>query len=131
MSKSPGPLTRKVGLTDRSLLALKPAPVGKRVTVWDAQLPGMAVRVTDKGKRTFYAVRRRAGETSPTWALLGAYPVMKLGEAREAARAALGALVEGKDPTRSPRPGVAPRRIASGSVGVTWSARKPRRSPPR
>jgi integrase len=99
MARSPGPLTRKVGLTDRSLLALKPAPVGKRVTVWDALMPGLAVRVTDKGKRSFYAVRRRAGETSPTWALLGAYPVMKLGEAREAARAALGALVEGKDPT--------------------------------
>jgi integrase len=87
---------RKIALTDRSLQALKPA--GKRSIVWDALLPGHAVRISGKGKRSFYAVKRRAGETQPTWVLLGVYPTMTLAVAREAARDALGALMEGHDP---------------------------------
>jgi integrase len=91
---------RKVALKDSSLKALKPAPAGKRTTVWDALMPNLAVRVTDKGKRSFYVVKRRAGDSSPTWNLLGAYPVMTLAEARTAAREALNALIEGKHPKR-------------------------------
>jgi integrase len=89
---------RKIALTDRSLQSIRPAPQGTRATVWDAIMPGLAVRVTDKGKRSFYVVKRRAGQPQPTWALLGAYPVMKLAEARAAAREALAALAEGDDP---------------------------------
>src|SRR4051812_2348857 len=89
---------RKVNLTDRSLQALKPAPQGQRAIVWDALMPGMAVRVTAKGRRVFYAVRRRAGAVQPTWVSLGAYPAVTLAEARAKARDALSALVEGQDP---------------------------------
>jgi len=53
---------RKIALTDRSLQALRPALDGRTV-VWDALLPGLAVRVGRKGKRAFYAVKRRAGQT--------------------------------------------------------------------
>src|SRR3979490_52214 len=88
---------RKEALPDRSLKALKPSPAG-RYTVWDALMPGMAVRVSAKGKRSFYAVKRRTGAPPPTWALLGVYPVMTLAEAREAARHVLGALIAGQDP---------------------------------
>jgi integrase len=91
-------LARKVALTDRSLHALKPAPAGRRDTIWDALMPGLAVRVTDKGKRSFYVVKRRAGQRSPSWVLLGAYPVVTLAEARAKAREALGALMAGDDP---------------------------------
>jgi integrase len=90
--------TRKTALTDRSLKALRPAPDGARVVVWDALMPSMAVRVSSKGKRSFYAVKRRVGETHPTWVLLGAYPIMTLAEARAKAREALGALMDGQDP---------------------------------
>ena len=89
---------RKIALTDRSLQALKPAPDGARQTVWDAMMPGLAVRVSGLGKRSFYAVKRRAGDVQPTWALLGVYPIMTLGEAREAARQALTALMAGQHP---------------------------------
>jgi integrase len=89
---------RKVSLTDRSLRALRPAPDGRRVAVWDALMPGMAVLVSGKGKRSFYAVKRRAGAASPTWVLLGAYPVVSLAEARGKAREALAALAEGQNP---------------------------------
>jgi integrase len=89
---------RKIVLTDRSLLALKPVPAGKRVTIWDAIQPGLAVRVGARGRPTFFAVRRRAGDPQPTWVLLGTYPTVSLADAREAARSALTALIDGKDP---------------------------------
>jgi len=63
-------------------------------------MPGHAVRVSVLGKRSFYAVKRRAGDVQPTWHLLGAYPVMSLGEARSAAREALSALMAGEHPKR-------------------------------
>jgi integrase len=93
----PGPKT-KVALTDRSLKALKPAPAGGRLTVWDAIQPNLAVRVTDKGRRSFVVVRRRAGETSPRWVTLGEFPTLGLADARRAARETLSALVAGDDP---------------------------------
>jgi integrase len=91
---------RKIILKDSSIKALKPAPSGRRDTVWDALMPNLAVRITDKGKRSFYVVKRRAGDVSPTWHLLGAYPVMGLGQAREAAREVLTALMAGQHPKR-------------------------------
>src|SRR5271167_4924995 len=91
---------RKVNLTDRSLQAMKPAPDGARATVWDALMPGLAVRVSGKGKRSFYVVKRKAGETQPTWTMIGTYPVMTLAGARAAAREALTALAEGEAPAR-------------------------------
>jgi integrase len=93
----PGPKT-KIALTDRSLKALKPAPAGRRLTVWDGIQPNLAVRVTEKGRRTFVLVRRRAGETTPTWVSLGTFPQLPLAEARRLAREALLSLAEGKDP---------------------------------
>jgi integrase len=88
---------RKIALTDRSLQALRPALDGRTV-VWDALLPGLAVRVGRKGKRAFYAVKRRAGQAQVSWVMLGHYPVMTLAEAREKAREALAALIDGEDP---------------------------------
>jgi integrase len=88
----------KIAFTDRSLQALKPLTGGKRRTVWDAMLPGLAVRVSSCGKRSFYAVKRRAGAQQPTWILLGVYPITSLKEAREEGRKALGALMAGESP---------------------------------
>jgi hypothetical protein len=78
---------QKKALKDSSLKALKPAKPGTRENVWDSLMPNLVVRITDKGRRTFYAVRRRfPTDRNPTWARLGIYPQMSLGEAREAAR---------------------------------------------
>src|SRR5271167_127032 len=93
----------KKALTDRSLKALKPAVDGARQVVWDSLMPGMAVRVSAKGKRSFYAVKRLPGAAQPTWHLLGAYPNMTLAEekrraseaaARAAAANTFGAVAE-------------------------------------
>lgn len=104
MKSTTAALTRRVALTDRSLQGLRAAPKGKRVVLWDAILPGLAVRATDSGARSFFAVRRRAGKSTPSWIRLGSYPEtladgLTLAAAREKARGVLGALIEGRDPT--------------------------------
>jgi hypothetical protein len=45
-------------LTDRTIQSLKPARVGARYDVMDADVPGLGVRVTDKGQRTFILIAR-------------------------------------------------------------------------
>ncbi len=90
---------RKIALTDRALKALKPAPKGKRIVVWDAMMPNLAIRFGTKRRPAFYLVRRRAGEAQPTWLKLGDYPIISLKDARRAAAEALDALMTGKDPT--------------------------------
>src|SRR6516162_5429997 len=83
---------RKIALTDRSLQSLK--PTGERSVIWDALLPGHAVRLSARGKRSFYAVKRRLGQPQPTWVLLGAYPELSLADSRAKAREMLGAVAE-------------------------------------
>jgi hypothetical protein len=63
----------KKALTDRAIRALKPAPAGKRLIVWDAQIPGLGVRVTDTGAKSFVLVVRYPGSSSPSPRALGAY----------------------------------------------------------
>ena len=83
-------------LTDRTLKALKPAPAGARYTVWDSALPNFGVRVSAGGKKTFIVMRRLNGRLLRR--TVGQYPLSPLAEAREAARAALRDIADGKDP---------------------------------
>lgn len=91
-------LATKYNLTDRFLKSLKPAEPGKRPVYWDSQVPCFGVRLTDRGKKSFVVGKRPAGAKQLVWTLLGAYPVMSLKDARQAARAALITLSEGKSP---------------------------------
>jgi hypothetical protein len=43
----------KKTLTDRLLKSLKPARAGKRPIIWDAVVPGVGIRNTDRGHLTF------------------------------------------------------------------------------
>jgi integrase len=88
----------KRNLTDQSLKKLKPAAPGKRYLVWDTHRANLAVRVTDKGTRTFMVIRRPRGERRLVNHVLGTYPTMSLAEARETAAAALDLLKEGQRP---------------------------------
>jgi hypothetical protein len=86
----------KKTLTDRTLKALKPAPAGKRYTLWDAALPSFGVRVTDKGKLSFVIMRRLNGKLLRR--ALGEYPVLSLAKARADAQEALRDIAGGVDP---------------------------------
>jgi integrase len=88
----------KTPLTDRAIRGLKPAPAGKRMLRWDAQVPGLAVRVSDTGTKSFVLVVRYPGERNPSSRALGVYGAMSLETARIKGREWLAHIANGVDP---------------------------------
>ncbi|WP_246685332.1 site-specific integrase [Methylobacterium sp. WL103] len=82
-------------LTVKSVESAKADP-GKRREVPDGALPGLYLVVQPAGGKS-WAVRYRA-DGKPKKLTLGVYPRLPLTEAREAARTALRAVAEGRDP---------------------------------
>jgi hypothetical protein len=84
-------------LTDRVLAGLKVEDGRKDRLVFDTACPGLGVRVTAKGTRTFLAqwtdpaTRRKVREPIGVWGNL------TIEQAREAARVRLGAVAKGID----------------------------------
>ena len=58
----------------------------KRYLVYDSIVPGLAVRVSPKRKKTFVMVARFNGNKHPTRRSLGVYGKLTLGRARETAQ---------------------------------------------
>ncbi|KPH08840.1 site-specific integrase [Rhizobium acidisoli] len=85
-------------LTDKRLQALKAAPKGERYDITDGITPGLAVRVTDKGTKTFVLVARFPGSSNPTRRAIGEYGALTLEGARETARKWLQLIHRGLDP---------------------------------
>jgi integrase len=85
-------------LNDRIVKALKPAAAGKRTEIFDALVPGLAVRVTDKGAKSFVLVARYPGSANPTRRALGSYGELTLEQARVKARVWLELVQRGIDP---------------------------------
>lgn len=83
-------------LTDKVLEKLNP-PDGGRLEVFDALLPGFGVRISKSGGRTFFLFYRYDGKQRR--ATLGKYPVMKLADARAAARPLIEIAKAGGDPS--------------------------------
>src|SRR5690349_2969034 len=85
-------------LTDRFLAGLKIESGRKDRLVFDIACPGLGVRLTAKGTRSFLvqwtdpATRRKVREPIGVWGNL------TIDQAREAARARLGAVAKGVDP---------------------------------
>jgi integrase len=90
--------TRKCKLTDRFLLALKPAAPGKRRTIWDEVERGLAVRVTDKGVVSFIVTRRVKGSPTPVRITIGRYGDVSLADARVQAAKLKTEMRGGSDP---------------------------------
>lgn len=88
----------RIALTDRGVKALKPSPEGKSYEVMDAVVPGLGVRVSLGGKRTFVLVRRFPGSDNPTRRAMGEYGALTLEQARTRARQWLELIQRGKDP---------------------------------
>jgi integrase len=92
----------KRDFTDRFLKSIKPAPKGKRPILWDAQIPGFGLRVTehcsDQNKGTFVLVKRFPGKLNPEPRAIGNYPTMSLANARQTARGWLEDIRQGVDP---------------------------------
>ena len=88
----------KHNFNDRMLKALKPAAAGKRYEKRDALVPGLLVRVTETGKRTFMLQTRFPGSTQPTRRAIGEYDAVSLDKARQKAREWLELIRKGIDP---------------------------------
>jgi len=111
----------KKSLTDRFLKSLKPAPVGKRYDVWVSVVPGLACRVTDRGRRTFVVAGRFPGSSHYTRRALGEYGVLTLEKARDRARTWLELTEKGVDP----RAQAEEEKLVGSAAGKTPSRRSP------
>jgi integrase len=96
-------MTKSRILTDTSIRALKPAPAGKRYAVADAIVPGLKVRITDRGAKSFVLKRRYGGADHAAARSLGRFGEITLADARTKARAWLALLAQGEDPGRVAR----------------------------
>jgi integrase len=81
-------------LTDKTLAALKPE--ARRYEVHDLHCPGLSVRVSPEGRKTF-TIKYRYGAKQKRQTI-GVYPRYSLAEAREKAMAALRQVGDGVDP---------------------------------
>jgi integrase len=86
-------------LTDRTLKALPAAKPGARYDLMDTDVPGLGVRVNDKGLKTFVLLTRYPGSANPTRRAVGEYGTkMTLEKAREKARHWQELIRRGTDP---------------------------------
>ncbi len=88
----------KENLTDRRLKSLKPAEEGKRYEISDGIVPGLLVRVTDKGTKTFCLLARYPGKGNPARREIGKYGAITLDDARQTARQWHELIQRGIDP---------------------------------
>jgi hypothetical protein len=87
----------RIALTDRTVRALKPPKEG-RLDVWDEDYPGLGLRISASGRRTWIQMYRM-GKTLRRLTL-GRFPTLSLADAREKAIDALRDADKGNDPGR-------------------------------
>jgi len=85
----------KTTLTDRAVARLVPPKQG-RLEVLDAKMPGLALRVTPRGHKS-WTVTWHQGRRARRHAI-GAYPALTLATARDKARQVPAGLARGEDP---------------------------------
>lgn len=74
----------KINFTKAAIDALPLPEQGKRIEYWDSKTPGLQVRVTSTGVRTFYLRRRIKGGQAER-VIIGKYPDFTITQAREKA----------------------------------------------
>lgn len=110
------PMSRKTAATVKlteAVIASIPAPA-TRIAVWDSETPGLLLRVSPVGRKTFVVCRRRRGG-SPEWVTLGAWPALPLKAARQKALEVIAKLAGGSS--------VAEERRSAGrqiTLGELW-----------
>jgi integrase len=89
----------KINLTDRFIASDKRTPSTGRKDYQDSGVPGLALRVTSAGHKSFVLVARYPrNPKNPTRRALGEYGVITLDDARQKARDWLALIQKGKDP---------------------------------
>lgn len=91
----------RVNLTDRAVAAAKAEP-GQRLELWDERTPGLHLRVTDRGVKT-WVVRYRTPDGRQPRLAIGKLPAFGLKDARERAGEILREVAKGADPATQRR----------------------------
>lgn len=85
-----------MNFTMKRIEELPPAPAGSRYERQDTGMPGLTVRVTDKGVKTFCIRKRVNGEEVRF--TIGRFPAVSLDEARKEARELMSKMERGENP---------------------------------
>ncbi len=91
----------RVKLTKTAILGTALPDTGKRITLYDTDVPKLAVRITHTGARTFYVVKRTGA--SMAWVKLGDLSDMTVEKARSEAEKVLGEFASGANPAKARR----------------------------
>jgi integrase len=89
---------REFNFIKSKLDGLPPAAPGKRDTYRDTKVPGLIIRVTEKGVKTFAVYRRIKGEAAPVKVTVGPYPDVSIEQARRRAEEHIGTMALGANP---------------------------------
>lgn len=90
-------MASKVSFTKAFLDSLKPASSNNRTTFHDIKVPGLQVRVSKSGVKTFCVFKRIKGG-GPERITLGRYPELSVESARRKAISIISDIAEGKSP---------------------------------
>jgi len=93
-SPSGSPKSEYIILTDKGIKHLQ--PTSKRRIVWAKGLPGLGIRITPKGTKSF--VYKYGLDGQDRWLTFGQYPKIKLAEALRKYGEALEKVEVGDDP---------------------------------
>lgn len=91
----------RIDFSKTAIQQLPPPESGRRLTVYDSKVSSLAIRVTHKGAKTFYVVKRAGA--SMAWLKLGTFPDMTVEQARHKAYEALAAFSSGANPAAAKR----------------------------
>ena len=83
-------------LTKTLLTGLFAPGAGKRLVIYDTEVPKLSIRMTPTGVRAFYVVKRMGG--AMVWLKLGSFPDMTCEQARNEAGKVLGEFAKGENP---------------------------------
>ncbi len=86
---------RRIKLTEQRVVGLRNESAGPQY-VYDTVVPGLALRTSRTGIKTFVVVRKIHGRTQRI--TLGRFPALRLDDARQAAQGVAGDLAQGRDP---------------------------------
>lgn len=100
----------KINFTKTAINGLPLPESGKRAEYWDSKTPGLAVRVTSAGVKSFTVLRRVDGKLERV--TLGRYPAMTPEQARQRAAEINAAIARGESPAQQKRAGRAEATLA-------------------
>ncbi|QBQ53395.1 tyrosine-type recombinase/integrase [Nitrosococcus wardiae] len=89
-------MPNKISFTKRKLETLPLPPLGKRTTYFDVKAPGLAVRITATGTKTFVVYRKVNGR--PERIALGRFPAVTVEQARKMAAEVNAVIAKGGNP---------------------------------